>query len=348
MTQNDKAPTGFEEIYQLFKNLPNADIGMREKAEAREKQLTKPMGALGDLENISAWVSEWRGKFMPKIQHPRLAVFAANHGVAAQGVSAFPTEVTAQMVANFQNGGACVNQLCALHDMDLRIYELNLNIPSKDFSKSPAMSEEECNTAINYGMMAVDEGVDFLCLGEMGIGNSTSAAAMAHALFGGSASDWTGAGTGVDGDAFKNKIRVVKDSVKLHEGEIAKYPKHLRPFHILRYFGGFELSAIVGAIIAARMARVPVMLDGYACSVAASILYALRPDLLDHCQVGHLSAEHAHAKLLEKINKRPLLQLNMRLGEGSGAALAFALVKSALACHNGMATFDEAMVAGKK
>ena len=347
MSIDDKNPNGFEELYRLFDHLPHANADIRAQADAREQQLTKPMGALGDLEDISAWVSEWRGEFMPKIHHPRMAVFAANHGVCAQGVSAFPMEVTAQMVANFQHGGACVNQLCALHDMDLRIYEMNLENPSKDFSKTPAMSIQECVTAINYGMMAVEQGVDFLCVGEMGIGNSTSAAAMAYALFGGSASDWTGRGTGVEGDTLANKTRVVEASVRLHQAEIEKYPQYLRPFHILRCLGGFELCAIIGAIIAARMGRVPVLLDGYACCVAASILQALRHDLLDHCKVGHLSAEQAHAKLLHKMNKSPLLQLHMRLGEGSGAAVAFALVKSALACHNGMATFNEAMVAGK-
>jgi len=191
-------------------------------------------------------------------------------------------------------------------------------------------------------MMAVDEGIDCLCLGEMGIGNSTAAAALSHALFGGKAEDWTGPGTGVSGDAMSRKIAAVDKAVTLH------LPDTTDPFDALRRLGGHELAAIAGAIIAARIGRVPVILDGYACTAAAAVLYRMDPLALDHCVVGHLSAELAHARLCAAIGKRPILDLGMRLGEASGAALALAIVKSAVACHSGMASFEEAGVSDRE
>lgn len=331
----------FDEIRDIIRGFHGPNEKARDIAREREGQLTKPPGALGRLESISEWFATWQSNDSPKIERPRVAVFAGNHGVAAQGVSAFPQEVTVQMVANFQQGGAAVNQLCRTHDADLRVYEMALENPTKDFTIEPAMSEEECCTAIAYGMMAVEDGIDCLCVGEMGIANSTSGAALAHALFKGEAADWVGPGTGVTGDAYDNKVRVVKEGV-------AKYADVTDPLEILRHVGGFELAAIVGAIIAARMGRVPVILDGYATTAAAAILQKMDETALDHCIVGHLSAEPSHVSLLEKLGKEPLLNYGMRLGEASGAALALGIVKSAVACHTGMATFAEAGVAGKE
>jgi nicotinate-nucleotide--dimethylbenzimidazole phosphoribosyltransferase len=203
------------------------------------------------------------------------------------------------------------------------------------------MSEDECARAMAYGMMAVEPGVDLLCLGEMGIANTTSAAALCLALFGGAAEDWTGPGTGVAGSALTNKIAVVGESVARHEGVLAD------PLQILRHLGGHELAAIAGAVLAARLARVPVVLDGYACTAAAAVLQRLDSRLLDHCLVAHVSAEPGHRRLLEKMNKRAVVDLGMRLGEASGAALAIPILKAAIACHTGMATFEEAGVSGK-
>lgn len=331
-----------DEIRSLLTALPGPDTAARDSARAREERLTKPPGALGRLEHLAEWVAAWQGRTPPTIERPRVCVFAGNHGVAAKGVSAYPVEVTAQMVANFQAGGAAVNQLCAAHDAELRVYEMALDHPTADFTEGPAMTEEECATAMAYGMMAVDEGLDILCLGEMGIGNSTSAAALSHALFGGKAVDWTGPGTGVEGDAMYRKINAVDTAVTRHLAEMRD------PFDALRRLGGHELAAIAGAIIAARMGRIPVILDGYACTAAASVLFRADPHALDHCVVGHLSAEPAHARLCEAIGKPPILDLGMRLGEASGAALALSVVKSAVACHNGMATFDEAGVSDRE
>lgn len=330
----------FDEMREIIAGFPGPNTNALENARAREGQLTKPQGALGRLEELSAWFAAWQAEEKPKLERPRVAVFAGNHGVAAQGVSAFPQEVTVQMVANFQHGGAAVNQLCRVHDAELRVYEMALEHPTQDFTQAPAMSEEECATALAYGMMAVEEGIDCLCLGEMGIGNSTSGAALAHALFGGEARDWVGPGTGVQGEAFDNKVRVVGEAVAKHRDAMTD------GLEILRHVGGFELAAITGAVIAARMARIPVILDGYACTAAAAVLHKMNDRALDHCIVGHLSAEPAHIRLLEVLEKEPVVNFGMRLGEGSGAAVALGVVKAAVACHTGMATFAEAGVSG--
>ena len=332
--------TNFTEITQILKNLPQPNTKALQTARTREAKLTKPPKSLGTLEQITEWYATW-SKYKP-ITHPRLAIFAANHGITNQNVSAFPQSVTKQMVANFQTGGAAINQLCGLHNMDLKVYELNLDQPTQDFSQKPAMTEQETCTAIAYGMTCVDENIDILCLGEMGIGNTTTAAAINHALFGDTAKIWVGAGTGVEGDALQNKINIVEKSVKLHKANMTS------ALTSLQHVGGFEIAAMLGAIIAARMGQIPVILDGYVCCAAASIAHKLGEEnninLLDHCIVGHLSAENAHAKLCQKINKEPLLNLNMRLGEGSGAAIAFSIVQAAIACHFGMATFEDAGV----
>ena len=339
---NPQPAVTFEEIRALVRNLPGPDLDAGTAALQRERQLTKPAGALGRLEEIAQWMATWQGQHPPEVRRPRVAVFAGNHGVAARGVSAYPTEVTAQMVANFQNGGAAVNQLCEAGDADLRVYELDLENPTADFTQGPAMGEEECCRAMAYGMMAVEMGIQLLALGEMGIGNSTSAAAIACALFGGEAKDWVGRGTGVDEEGLARKVAAIEAGLK------ANPQAKNDPFEALRCFGGYELAAIAGAILAARMARVPVLLDGYACTAAAAVLFKADRRALDHCMVAHRSVEPGHSRLLEAIGKEPLLDLGMRLGEGSGATLAINIVKSAVACHAGMATFAQAGVSNRE
>ncbi len=335
-----EAEATFAEIRGLFPMLPAADDAARDKTVAREADLAKPAGSLGRLEALTAWCAAWQGRHPPLIEHPRVAVFAANHGIAAQGVSAYPSSVTAQMVSNFQAGGAAINQLCLQQDADLRVYEMALEYPTRDFTRDAALSEEECARAMAYGMMAVEDQVDILCLGEMGIANTTSAAALCNALFGGAAEDWTGPGTGVAGEALQRKAAVVRQGVALHQEAAGD------PLEVLRRLGGHELAAIGGAILAARVGRVPVILDGFACTAAAAVLYAIDAGALDHCIVGHCSAEPGHHRLLDVIGKRPLLDLGMRLGEGTGAAMALGLIRAAIACHTGMATFEQARVDG--
>lgn len=335
-------PTTLAEMRTIIGSFPGPDREAASAAAAREAQLTKPAGALGRLEEISRWMATWQGKHPPSCVHPRVAVFAGNHGVARLGVSAYPAEVTAQMVKNFVAGGAAINQLCRAFSADLQVYEMALEEPTKDFTVEPAMSEEECATAMAYGMMAVEPGIDLLAVGEMGIANTTAAAALNAAIFGGPAALWVGPGTGIADDGMKRKIAVVERAVALHR------PAAGDGFDLLRRLGGREFAAMVGAIMAARMARVPVLLDGYAATAAAASLHALEPSALDHCLAAHRSAEPGHRLLLERLGRAPLLDLGMRLGEASGAALAIALVKAALACHDGMATFAEAGVSGKE
>ena len=318
---------------------PGVDAQAETAAAERNGQLTKPPGSLGRLEDLAIWNSSWRGNPRPTISAPQVIIFAGNHGVVAQGVSAFPGEGTAQMVGNFQNGGAAINQLSKLAGARLDVHSLDLDRPTKDFTKDAAMSEEELLAALQTGWNAVDPQADLLVVGEMGIGNTTPAAALACALFGGEAADWTGRGTGVDDAGLAIKTRVVAEGVALHDDHITD------GIEALRRLGGREIAAMAGAMVAARMLRIPVILDGFICCAAAACLMKTHPDALDHAVAGHQSAEGAHAALLKELGKPPFLSLDLRLGEGSGAALAIQIVRGAIACHSGMATFAEAGVA---
>jgi len=323
--------------------MPGPDQAAQAEVARHQAELTKPPGSLGRLEEIAEWLAAWQGRAHPRVEHPRIAVFAGAHGVARRGVSAYPPEVTAQMVKNFLDGGAAINQLAAAIDADLRIYELDLVHPTDDFTQGPAMSETRAARAMAYGMMTAEPGIDVLCLGEMGIANTTAAACLCAALFGGNGADWAGPGTGVSGPALAHKVAVIDEALAHHKDAIARRD----PFELLACVGGEELAAIAGAVLAARMGRIPVLLDGYVCSAAAAVLYAADPQALDHCLVAHRSAEPGHMRLLDSIGKRALLDMDMRLGEASGAALAVPILKAAVACHNNMATFASAGVSGK-
>ena len=336
------AATGlpFDDIRNLVKDIPGPDDDAVAACRAREGQLTKPPGALGRLENLTEWLCAWQGRHPPKAERVVVAVFAGNHGVVAQGVAAYPQEVTMQMVANFQSDGAAVNQICKSFDLGLKVFELALERPTRDITQDAALDEAECAATMAYGMEAT-EGCDILCVGEMGIGNTTIAAAICNGLFGGEAQDWVGPGTGVGSDGLKRKADAVSRAVALRKAHLGD------PLEVLRRLGGRELAAMAGAVLAARLQRIPVILDGYVATAAAAVLHALRPDALDHCVAGHLSAEPAHRRLLEKLGLKPILALDMRLGEGSGAALAAGIVKAAANLHNGMATFASAGVSNK-
>ncbi len=332
----------FDDIRALLNTMPGPDLEAQAKAKAREATLTKPPGALGKLEQISEFVATWQHHYPPRADRTVVAVFAGNHGVVAQGVAAYPQAVTAQMVANFQSGGAAVNQICKTFDLGLKVFELALEKPTADFTQESALTEKDCAATFAYGMEAIAGGCDVLCIGEMGIGNTTVAAALACALFGGTPEEWVGPGTGVDAEGLIRKANALRSGLALHKD-------HLKdPLEVLRRLGGRELSAMAGAILAARMQNIPVLLDGYVATAAAAVLFKAHPHALDHCMAAHCSAEPAHKKLLKAIGKEPLLDLGMRLGEGSGAAMAAGLVKAALACHNGMASFESAGVSKKE
>ncbi len=320
--------------------MPPLDEAAAAAIRARDLTLTKPPGSLGRLEDLVVWLGATQGKAIPTASRTLVAVFAANHGVTARGVSPYPASVTAAMVANFSAGGAAINQICSGSGLGLKVFELALEIPTEDIASAPAMDEAACAATIAFGMEAIHD-TDLLCLGEMGIGNTTIAAAIYRALYGGTASDWVGRGTGVDDAGLARKAEVVEAAVTLHRDHLAD------PLEVLRRLGGREVAAMVGAILAARIERIPVILDGYVVCAAAAVLHALDPAALDHCVAGHRSAEGAHGEVLRRLGKVPLLDLGLRLGEGTGAALAAGIVRSALACHTGMATFAEAGVADK-
>ena len=329
----------FQDLSDLRARLsaaPGPDAQALRAASDRNGQLTKPPGALGRLEDLAIWMGGWQGTDRPRAARPHVVIFAGNHGVTAQGVSAFPAEVTAQMVLNFQAGGAAINQLSRQFGAQMDVYPLDLDRPTADFTQGPAMDEAAFLHALQTGWTAVDPQADLLVTGEMGIGNTTSAAAVALALYGGQADDWVGRGTGVDDAGLALKARVVSEGVARHAGATG--------LEVLRCLGGRELAGMAGAIARARSLRIPVILDGFICTAAAACLEAETPGALDHCVAGHVSEEPGHARLLAKLGKEPLLHLGLRLGEGSGAALAIGVVQGAVACHSGMATFAEAGV----
>lgn len=329
--------TDLNTLRNLLKTAPGPDPEARDQAARRNGQLTKPPGALGRLEDLALWYAAWRGNPRPGIAAPQVIVFAGNHGITAQGVSAFPAEVTEQMVLNFQHGGAAINQLARTAGARMDVHALDLDRPTQDFTRTAAMSPDDCLTALRTGWNAVDPDADLLVVGEMGIGNTTAAAALCHALFGGDAADWTGRGTGVDDAGLANKTRVVAEGVARHGGAGDG-------LNLLAALGGREIAAMAGAIAAARVRRIPVILDGFICCAAAACLQNVSATALDHAVAGHRGAEAAHAALVERLGKTPILSLGLRLGEGTGGALAINIVKAAVACHSGMATFAEAGV----
>jgi nicotinate-nucleotide--dimethylbenzimidazole phosphoribosyltransferase len=348
MTMRPPLAPGSEYLFSSLDNLragclelPPADGDAAALATERQSQLTKPPRSLGRLEDIVAWLARWQGRSMPRLDCVEILVFAGNHGVTKHGVSAYPVEVTAQMVANFSSGGAAINQIARTTGANLHVAPLALEEPTVDFTQAPAMTEEAFLAAVRTGYQTVSPQADLVCLGEMGIGNTTAAAALAAALFGGGGSRWAGRGTGVDDEGLARKraaidLGLVRHAALLHD-----------PLASAAALGGRELAAILGAALAARHGRIPILLDGFVCAAAVAPLAKLRADALEHALAAHVSAEAAHRMLLTELGLDPLLDLGMRLGEGSGAALAVSVLRVALACHEGMATFAEARVADK-
>jgi len=329
-----------DDLRRACRDLPSGDDNAASAVARRQDTLTKPQGSLGRLETIAAWLARWQGRDMPRLERVKVIVFAGNHGVTAQGVSAFPAEVTVQMVANFAHGGAAINQLARAAGAELDVIPLDLDRPTGDFTQEPAMDEADFLAAVSAGYDAVEENLDLVCFGEMGIGNTTPAAAIAAALFGGEVQGWTGRGTGVDDAGLKRKVAAIEAGLKRHSAARAD------PLQVAASLGGRELAAIFGATLAARHRGVPVLLDGFVCTAAVAPLARLHAQGLAHAFSAHVSAEAGHRCLLEALELKPLLDLGMRLGEGSGACLAVNIVRSALECHARMASFAEAGVSG--
>ena len=330
--------TDLDQISAFARNLPEKDEVVEAAALAHQNQLTKPPGSLGRLEELAVFLASWQGQVKPSLQTAQAIIFAGNHGICAQRVNPFPQKVTAQMVTNFEAGGAAINQLCAESRAELKVVPLTLDVPTKDFTKEEALSESELCAEMSKGAKAVNLDADILILGEMGIGNSTISSALAASVFGGDVARWVGAGAGSDAAGIAHKQAVI-------ETGLTKYGAR-SDLGALLAFGGREQAAICGAILAARSARIPVLLDGFICTAAAAPLFGLAPASLDHCLVGHMSAEPGHQHLLTAMGKSAILNLEMRLGEGSGAALALSILRGAVACHNQMATFQSAGIVG--
>lgn len=332
------SPDGLAALTGLARDLPPPDAAALAAARAREAELTKPAGALARLEDLTEWLCAWQGRHPPRLERVLILVFVGWHEIARQRVSAYPAEVTDQMVANFAAGGAAINQLARLAGAELRVIPVAQGRPAHDFTQGPAMSEAGFLAAVRTGLEAVPEDVDLLALGEMGIANTTAAAAVAAGLYREPGAAWAGPGTGLDQEGVRHKAGVIEAGLRYHADGLDQ------PLEVLRRLGGRDLAAMFGALLAARRQRVPVLLDGFTATVPAAVLQALAPDGIAHCRSGHRSAEPGHRKLLDRLALAPLLELGMRLGEGSGAAVAISLVRAAVACHTGMATFASAGV----
>jgi nicotinate-nucleotide--dimethylbenzimidazole phosphoribosyltransferase len=351
-----------QEKYRIF--LGDMDIEApselwRQKARTHLDSLTKPLGSLGRLEDLASQMIAIRQDNFGEAIHKSVYVFAADHGVTAEGVSAYPREVTYQMVLNFLREGAAVNVLSRLHGVDLHVVDVGVDADFKDMPglihrkvargtrnmlHEPAMSVEEMTQAISTGMEvasdAVAAGVTMIAIGEMGIGNTTSASAITCALTGAAPGRATGRGTGVDAKAYAHKIQVVEALISKHFGA-SPDPSALE---ILRCVGGLEIAAMVGMILAAARQRLIVVVDGFISTAAAALAAAIAPTVKGYLIAGHQSQEPGHKVLLDHLNLTPVLALNMRLGEGTGAVLAMPILESAIALYTQMATFTSAGV----
>ena len=329
-----------DDIRAFCRDLPGGDARAAEAAAQRQQILTKPPGSLGRLEELAIWLAHWQRREIPRLDHVTIAVFAGNHGVAERGVSAYPQAVTVQMVANFAGGGAAINQIARQAGADLRVVPIELDRPTRDFTVAAAMDDDELLNAIDIGYRTVPPDCDLLAVGEMGIANTTTAAMLCAALLGGGAARWAGRGTGVDDAGLARKRTTIEAALEHHRAILGD------PLKVAAALGGRELAAIAGAILAARRHRIPVLLDGFVATAAIVPLAQLDAGILKHCRAGHVSAESGHRALLGELGLEPLLDLDMRLGEASGAGVAILLLRAALACHAGMATFTEAGVSG--
>jgi len=343
-----------------------------ELAIARQTSLTKPQGSLGRLEEIAVKFASWQSKEIPVIEDIMVRVFAGDHGICAQNVSAFPQQVTMQMVLNFLYNGAAVSVLCKKENANFAVVNAGLatalpdsnevknhpdliNSPvasgTKDFSLEKAMSHEEMQSALALGKQVIDNQIErkpltqLLIVGEMGIGNSSSASAIYSSILGISAETSSGPGTGLNAEEISHKASIIKKSLALHG--LSNSETRPKALDILCSVGGFEIAALVGAYIAAAQHRVPSLIDGFISTAAALIAVEINPSCDDWFLYSHHSAEPAHHLALDHLHASPLLNLGMRLGEGSGAALCISIIKSALSLHQNMATFSEAEVAGK-
>lgn len=322
-------------VAEALAGMPEPDEGAAESVRARASRILRPPGALARLDEAAAWLAAWQRTDRPTVTAPALVLFAADHGVVARGVTPYPSEVTAAVVKAVESGAATAPVMAGIVGATVRMVDVGVGVPTGDISREPAMSDERFLDAFEAGRRAA-RGLetDLLILGEMGIGNTTAAAAVSTALFGPPAALWTGRGTGIDDEMLARKIAVVEAAV----GRLVATPE---PIEVLRQVGGLEMAALAGAVTEARLRSIPAVLDGFVVGAAVAPVHVLRPGALDHCVAGHRSPEAGHGRLLDRLGLEPLLDLDMRLGEGSGALAAVPLLRLAAACVTDVATFDE-------
>lgn len=325
-------------FHDALADLPDPDTAAAEHVAARAATVLRPPGALRRLDDLAVHVAGWHGTTRPEVTAPAVLVFAADHGVAAAGVSAYPAEVTAAMLAAVRAERATINALARSAGATLDVFDVGVGDPTGDIRTEPALSPDRFAAIVSTAVDAVDAvvaaGADLLVVGELGIGNTTASAALPAVLLGGDSIDWVGRGTGIDDDGLRRKC----DAIDAARSRVAQVTD---PVEVMREVGGAELVAMAAAVLRARHHRVPVVLDGYVATSAVLPLHVAGPGALAHCVVGHLSAEPGHRRLLDHLGLEPLLDLGMRLGEGSGAVAAIPLVRMGCAIVNEVPTFDE-------
>lgn len=309
----------FDDIRALTTNMPQSDAAMSQAVHSSASGLGRDLRPLGTLETHLAWLAGWQGAARPQVQRPLIAVFCATHGVSQSIFGDDFIQISKDRVQSLTEGKAAVRGIAGDAGAAFKVYELGIEYPSHDFTKEPSLSERDCAAAIAFGMEVVVEGADVIVLGNAGLGAATAAAGVAHGLFGGAANYWSG---GMDAQA-QQRINAVEQGVLNHKNLLKD------PLDVLRLFGGRDLAGIVGAIIAARHQRIPVILDGYVVCAAAAVLHQINPDAVAHCMAAHVSAEPAHQALLDRMDLRPVLDLGLNIGDGTGGAMVMHLLKAA-------------------
>ena len=346
----------YQQLETHLKEISPTDQSVMVQAQARLDNLTKPLGALGKLEECAKQVAGIRQSLTPDVAQKTIITFAGDHGVVEEGVSAVPAEVTPQMVANFLAGGAGVNVLANHVGAEVRVVDVGVAVPvtgdgliiakvkagTDNIRKGPAMSEDEALAAMHVGIIAcrdaINDGATLLGTGDMGIGNTTSSAALFAQFLGFEAEEITGRGTGIDDEALAHKIQVITDALGVNKERCTS------PVATLAALGGLEIAGICGMVLEAARARIPVVVDGFISSAGALCAMQMNPNVIDYCFFSHMSAEQGHRLFFDKIGVEPLLHLGLRLGEGTGAALAMSIIEAGVKVMTEMATFGEAGV----
>ena len=351
-----------EQAQWFLAEVQQPDLDVKQQAEQRQLQLTKPTGALGDLEQIAINLSALQRTVFPKINKPWITIFAGDHGVVAENVSAYPQAVTRQMLQNFASGGAAISVIAKHHHAHLQVIDCGtvgdsynyvgvecntIRAGTANFVEQAAMTNRECLAALELGKNSADlakaKDADIFIAGEMGIGNTCSASALACLLLCESAQQLTGLGTGINIEQLQHKIKVIDQAVKLHRANVAN-----DALKILAAVGGLEIAAITGAYLRCAQIGLPIIVDGFISSVAALCAVRIQPQSREWMLFGHQSAEYGHQRVLKELDAQPILAMNLRLGEGSGAGAALSMIQLACVLHNQMATFAEAAVTGDK